>query len=353
LEKKLVFISNVSFQYTDFENYYQVKLNGIDANGDIISEELDLAYVYVEVNGKAKCLGLHLGLECDPCSLPFTYPKVSFQYDNNQFTSSQESEQDVNLNCFPVEYDPIILSGPDINQLHPDWVDSEVGEAWTFLAYKSIVKNNTEYFRGDLLSPRGGYMENGPFYVLSSEWECSNNYYSTDSTAEVTDYSYYNDYVAVEPAPADIASIEYFYRAEEPENYFTIFLNKTGNDLAEVLIQHQPTLNDCRVVFKSDFYLEAFKSYNEIFGLIGDETVTRSSRFENKSTCRAVEFNTNEVISQTCNSCPGRFDLYADKLNPDITGFHIKFLENEFSEAGSSFSFFTYINNRWVYFPVN
>ncbi len=78
------------------------------------------------------------------------------------------------LSCSPIEYGPVILSEPDIFQVHPDWVGSEVGESWSFIAKQKVLSDGIEYLEGELISPRGGNQVNGPYYVLSSEWECSN-----------------------------------------------------------------------------------------------------------------------------------------------------------------------------------
>ena len=73
--KRTVTISNVFYEYTGTENFFQVILEGVDNNQKKIKEEIDLAYVHVNIDGDAKCLGLELGLECDPCTQPFPYPK--------------------------------------------------------------------------------------------------------------------------------------------------------------------------------------------------------------------------------------------------------------------------------------
>ena len=58
--------------------------------------------------------------------------------------------------------------------MHPDWVGGEVGESWSFIAKQKVLSDGIEYLEGELISPRGGNQQNGPYYVLSSEWECSN-----------------------------------------------------------------------------------------------------------------------------------------------------------------------------------
>lgn len=137
------------------------------------------------------------------------------------------------------------------------------------------------------------------------------------------------------------------------EEYFSVFLNKNGNDLSEVFLQHQPTLNDCKIVFTSDFYTQAFQQINQIFGSIGEQIEIQNDRFKNKTTCRATIFNTNNVLKGNCDSCPGILMQIKDKFNPNIEAYNLKFLDNKAAEYGSSYSFFTFINGRWVYFPMN
>ena len=135
---------------------------------------------------------------------------------------------------------------------------------------------------------------------------------------------------------------------KETEDYFNIFLNKQGNDLIEVFTMHQPTLMDCKVMFKKNYYKEAFKEINETFVHLSEQTEIQNNRFKNKSACRATEF-----ISSDVSKCPGAVKKISDKYNPNIKFFKIEFLETKNTKHGSSYYFFTLINNRWVYFPMN
>lgn len=79
----------------------------------------------------------------------------------------------INLSCSPINYNPKILSGPDPNQIHTDWKNNEVGLSWSLSAKRKITNEKGIFLVGDLISPRGGVMQNGPFYVVFSEWSCS------------------------------------------------------------------------------------------------------------------------------------------------------------------------------------
>lgn len=72
-----VMISEVYYQEwgTDEngEILYTVHINGIDQDGlEVVGRELDLAYVHVVLENIAYCLGIQLGMTCDPCVEPFS-----------------------------------------------------------------------------------------------------------------------------------------------------------------------------------------------------------------------------------------------------------------------------------------
>jgi len=138
-----------------------------------------------------------------------------------------------------------------------------------------------------------------------------------------------------------------------PDKYFQVFLNKNGNNLAEVFLQHQPNLNDCKIMFTAEYYKTAFQNINQLFAGLSEEMDTQDSRFKNRTACRATKFSTNDVISQNCTVCPGRMKKIADKFRPDINCFQIEFLETTKSEYGATYLLFSFINGRWVYFPMN
>jgi hypothetical protein len=70
--KTMVLISSITYKQVSDE-YYQVVLVGKTASGQTVTEELDLAYVHVNINGEARCLGTVLEYECDPCTEPFSF----------------------------------------------------------------------------------------------------------------------------------------------------------------------------------------------------------------------------------------------------------------------------------------
>ena len=65
--KQYVKIKSVSYRYTNYMNYYEVVVDGVDANGNKVSETIDLAYSHIKKGKNALCVGKALNLDCDPC----------------------------------------------------------------------------------------------------------------------------------------------------------------------------------------------------------------------------------------------------------------------------------------------
>lgn len=73
-EKKLISLETVRIRHprmgnTEYKEYFEVVIT--DKSGQEYA--LDLAYVHVNVEGKALCLGKVLNLECDPCIEPWDW----------------------------------------------------------------------------------------------------------------------------------------------------------------------------------------------------------------------------------------------------------------------------------------
>jgi len=65
--KTYVRIESVTYRHAGYEDFYEVIVEGYDANGKNISESIDLAYTYIKKNKKGKCVGLELHFFCMPC----------------------------------------------------------------------------------------------------------------------------------------------------------------------------------------------------------------------------------------------------------------------------------------------
>ncbi len=66
-EMRYVKLKRTYCQYTGYEEYYQVFVEGVDQNGNVVSEPIDLAYSYIKKKKKAACIGLELNYFCMPC----------------------------------------------------------------------------------------------------------------------------------------------------------------------------------------------------------------------------------------------------------------------------------------------
>lgn len=135
----------------------------------------------------------------------------------------------------------------------------------------------------------------------------------------------------------------------EVERYFTKFCGKSGTALNDLFLQHQPTLHDCKVVFKDNYYQKAYADFNEQFGQLASNSSRGDKGLKNQHYVRADKFSTND-ISEYGN---GRMLEIKRHFRPGITCYSIVFLTNENDEYGTRFIFFTKINNRWVFFPFN
>jgi hypothetical protein len=70
--KLLITISSVNYYRVQGELYFVV-LMGKTQSGEQVEKYLDLAYVHVNVQGKAKFLGQELKINCDSCTKPFKW----------------------------------------------------------------------------------------------------------------------------------------------------------------------------------------------------------------------------------------------------------------------------------------
>lgn len=136
----------------------------------------------------------------------------------------------------------------------------------------------------------------------------------------------------------------------EAEKHFAQFLHPTDdNSYLELLLSHQPTLKDCKAFFTDDYYIEAFKIMNMLFG---DETLIediQNGRFKGYNYVKAYLYQTNNIADEG----NGRMAKLADKIRPNITYYKVKFVKEQSDTSGLSFLLFTYLNGRWVWFPFN
>jgi|GEM_PF-309820 len=70
-------VSNALPVYTGYEDFYEIHIEGYDLTDESskhqIFKSIDLAYLYVNIDGVAYDVGQELGLECDPCIASFDW----------------------------------------------------------------------------------------------------------------------------------------------------------------------------------------------------------------------------------------------------------------------------------------
>ncbi|MBE8721261.1 glutathione S-transferase family protein [Sphingobacterium pedocola] len=97
--------------------------------------------------------------------------EVEHDLQNETLTDMDSTVVSVDLSLAPKIYNAKVLSQPNPTSIHPDWEQSELGKSWSLFATKKINNKDGIFYEGDLVSPRGGKMENGPYYFIASEWE--------------------------------------------------------------------------------------------------------------------------------------------------------------------------------------
>ncbi len=70
--KTMVNVTSVNYYHVEGEFYFVV-VRGTTSKGESVEQYVDLAYVHVNVQGKAKCLAQELKISCDPCTKPFKW----------------------------------------------------------------------------------------------------------------------------------------------------------------------------------------------------------------------------------------------------------------------------------------
>ena len=72
-------VDHVYYHHTGYGYYYEVVIEGVDADGNLRSEAIDLAYAHIQNGKQALCVGQALNMECDPCEekIPWNSPFAS------------------------------------------------------------------------------------------------------------------------------------------------------------------------------------------------------------------------------------------------------------------------------------
>lgn len=138
----------------------------------------------------------------------------------------------------------------------------------------------------------------------------------------------------------------YYFNEADPQKYFNIFLE---NEIPNYILfaMHQPTLNDCFKIFKPEiatvFYVAICEVYREQLTSFSEEDFTvdfYENMFSESNSFEIEQYSSNDLINDLIN------DL-KDLLLPDLQLYDVRF------ENGRKYSFFCYVNNRWVLIPEN
>ena len=72
--KIYVELESVSYRFTNYMDYFEVLVEGIDSKGNNVSETIDLAYAYIMENQEGRCICDVLSYGC-----PEVEPKVQWE----------------------------------------------------------------------------------------------------------------------------------------------------------------------------------------------------------------------------------------------------------------------------------
>ncbi|PKB18358.1 hypothetical protein [Flavobacterium sp. 5] len=225
-----------------------------------------------------------------------------------QVTGTSVKPADIKING--VSQYSILLSGIDLNT-------NEVINEIIDLAYVYIKVNSSSITVGKFLN------------------------YKCDPCIENFDWDF-----NANPNDTELSKIE-----SNPQIHFKNSLESNEYSLVSLLVQHQPVLEDYKLIFKDDFYKIAYNAFDKLFYNLIPEKFNNTD-FQNQKKFKITVFNTNDVINNNCDVCPGALKKIAPKMKPNVLCYIVKFSKDD-STSGTSFSFFSFLNGRWVYFPIN
>ncbi|MBL4898605.1 MAG: toll/interleukin-1 receptor domain-containing protein [Colwellia sp.] len=133
----------------------------------------------------------------------------------------------------------------------------------------------------------------------------------------------------------------------DPKSFFGSFL-KEGVDLKYILAKAHPNLLDCKIFYSVEVYKQAFDAHCKQIERsleMGIDPIYPKYKF--------MRILKNSYWDAKNGKLAGGMTklALANKLNSNITYYHVKFLENQNDSLGFHFLFFCYMNGRWVWFP--
>ena len=132
---------------------------------------------------------------------------------------------------------------------------------------------------------------------------------------------------------------------KEIESYFSRFL-EPDIDVVGLMLKAQPNIADCKAIFTEEYFREVYSFNSMIYRsmLEGEgnlDQISTKDVFDIRST-KKDELE-KEVTSE-------RKRIFVESLRPNVIFFTVSF-KNYGTEYGTSFSFWVFINGRWVFFP--
>lgn len=138
---------------------------------------------------------------------------------------------------------------------------------------------------------------------------------------------------------------QYIPTQKEIESYFSRFL-EPDIDIMGLMIKAQPNIADCKAIFSEKYFREVYSFHSMIYRsmLEGKENWDQIST---KDVFDIRSFTKDDLKKEATNE---RKRIFLESLRPNIIFFTVNF-KNYGAEYGTSFSFWTFINGRWVFFP--
>jgi hypothetical protein len=133
------------------------------------------------------------------------------------------------------------------------------------------------------------------------------------------------------------------------DRYFRKFLSdEVDSDL--LLFKAQPSLADCREVFSDEYYLLVHQIYSVFYFSMLSNARVMNNKLRDKEIFRSKTSNLKDIESKN-HELPRGMSEIVEALRPGKLQYHsISFTAKE-QERGLSFSIWTFLNGRWVFFP--
>lgn len=131
-------------------------------------------------------------------------------------------------------------------------------------------------------------------------------------------------------------------------SYFNKFL-QPSIDFKSLFLQAQPTLNDCKLVFKEAFYKDIYNFYShQYMDLLRKQGSVNDLSEYNIYDVRSATY---DQLKSKNHDLPGGMNSLVnfDSIKTNVCFYSVSF-RKENAELGTSFSAWVFLNNRWILF---